>query len=345
MVNKTVHAVYAETYDLNTAVGELSILGIHTPQSNNLKKIFHGFFEQYRKYRILGCNIKMVCASSQALDPSQMGLEAGQVDPRDVLNPILFKAVTGEGMNTILDLAYSNSTISGSSLNQIIADQQTSLDAYYGFLADDTFRKFHPQHGLEVNHLVPMVHKVATTQPFKYTGYSPLVDDIPNIDNGGQNSGHPSGFGSPGNGINAASPQKPILSVQNPSVFVSNGVAAMPWLDTAVPESVTAANGSHYQLITRVPRVFMGAIILPPAILQRLFFRMTIVWHLEFRDFRHATELGYPGEALSENVGGFGNTAYYNIYHSATPSKISNEASSFSTTDKVEVSEVMTKGL
>lgn len=342
MVNNTVHAMYAETYDLNTAVGELSVLGIHTPQSDNLKKIFHGFFENYRKFRILGCNLKMVCASQQSLDPSQMGLEAGQVDPRDILNPILFKAVTGEGMNTILDLAYNpNTQVSGSSLSQTITKNSDALNAYYGFLADESFRKSHPQRGLEVSHLVPMVHKVVTTQPFKYTGTitepliapSSLNDVVAN-------------FGSAGNAVNTASPQQPIQDGQNVSVFVSNGVTPMPWLDTAVPSDNTGSiDPATYELITKVPRVFMGAIILPPAILQRLFFRMTIVWHIEFRDFRHATDLGYPGAPNSESVGGFGAIGYYNIYHNATPTKIPNEVSSFSTTDNVEISEVMTKGI
>lgn len=69
MTSNTIHATYTETYDLNTINGELSLLGIHTPQSKSLKRMFHGFFEQYRKVKILGCNLKMVCASTQRLTP------------------------------------------------------------------------------------------------------------------------------------------------------------------------------------------------------------------------------------------------------------------------------------
>lgn len=342
MVNKTVHAVYAETYDLNTAVGELSILGIHTPQSRNLKKIFHGFFEQYKKFRILGCNIKMVCASQQSLDPSQMGLQAGQVDPRDVLNPILFKACTGEGMNTILDMAYGMGDViqAGASISQSITSVQDVLNAYYGFLADESFRKSHPQSGLEVMHLVPMVHRVVTTQPLKWNEAKLYSDgDTQNLGDNWQSPG-----------VDTHPTMSVPVSSNNPVHFVSNGLTEMPWLDTAVPfdtGDTADVNGAAYAMVADVPRVYMGCIILPPAILQRLFFRLTVVWHVEFRDFRHATELGYPGTPITDAFGGFGDAGYYNMYHNAIPDSkgMSNEKSSFTTSDKVEVSEVMSKGL
>ena len=348
MVNNIVHAVYSETYDLNTAVGELSLLGIHTPQAPQLKKMFAGFFQNYKKFRILGCNLKMVCASQQALDPSQLGLEAGQVDPRDILNPILFKACTGEHMNMLLDQIYSDlSNIGSGSVSQNVGTPSAAVDTYYQLLADDSFRKSHPQAGLEVLHLLPMVHKIVSTRPFSYngarahpqgtaTGVGPKRDDIYGAEQ-------------------VASAGQQFYSQEN--YLVSNGVTPMPWLDTAVPRSVAGQDGNDYQIMyyaEQVPRVYMGVIVLPPAILQRLFFRLTIVWHVEFRDFRPAQDMGglydvspdgdIEDEAVLTGLSSTGGT-YFNLYHNATPNKVvTKEQSSFTTTEGTEVSTVMEKG-
>ena len=102
----TVNATYIETYDLNTAIGEMSMLGIHTPQAKALKNMYKGLFENYKKFRVISCDIAMVCASTQNLTPDLVGMEAGSVDPRDVLNPILFRACTGDTINALVDQIY-----------------------------------------------------------------------------------------------------------------------------------------------------------------------------------------------------------------------------------------------
>lgn len=365
MVNQVIHGTYTETYDLNTSIGELSMLGIHTPQSTSLKKMFKGFFENYKKYKILGCNFNMVCASQQALDPSQIGLEAGQVDPRDVLNPILFKACTGESINALVDQIYNNNldvdvAAQGErSVSQVLSSASWR-DAYYALLADDSWRKSHPQKGLTVMGLKPMVHKVVTTQPFKWVGASAPEDSpfsapyfMGSSDSETVSSAR--GMGGP----RAGSPGTSATTQANPTVFVSNGLTDMPWLETAVGMQGTITNGSESQskygnyIINSVPRVYMGAIVLPPAILQRLFFRLQITWHVLFKDFRPAFEMGpvvmpggfdskYPNsEGMISGADGSVGT-YFNIYHNATPeSKVTNEHSSFTTTETTEVEQIM----
>lgn len=357
MVNNIVHATYTETYDLNTAVGELSLLGIHTPQSGALKQMFKGFFTQYKKYKILGCNLRMVCASQQSLDPSQMGLEAGQVDPRDVLNPILFKACTGETINALLDVIYNDdglATGKGTSISQNVLSAD-ALNMYYKLLADDTWRKSHPQAGLEVSHLIPMVHNIVSTRPFKWTGqYAgniasgetfPSIKNLSNQDPNANAQVH--GFNAPGYSLLAEGGGNIANS------FVTNGMSSMPWLDTVVPQSrMEDAEGNmavgNY-LISAVPRVYMGCIVLPPAILQRLFFRMTIVWHIQFKDFRPAFEVGPIGFTQSDVLESMPNLiepgdTYFNIYHNPTPTRgITKEVSSFTTTESTEVDDVLKK--
>lgn len=348
MVQNVIKGTYTETYDLNTAIGELSMLSIHTPTALSLKRMFKGFFENYSKVKILGCNFKMVCLSQQALTPDLIGLEAGKVDPRDVANPILFKACTGENLNVLLNQIYNKSeNIHGQTDNASIDEHVDSRDeairAYYTMLADDSFRREHPQRGITVMGLRPMVHRIVSTQPFKWNaelgsgqgGDRPALQaTLPNI--GGQTFG----FGGP-SGSNVAG-----NNPSNPSVFVSNGLTEMPWLDTAfVKGSGNTVDYPVEYLATNIPRVYCGVLILPPAILQRLFFRLQIVWHIAFKDFRPAYEIGALNEhsetVLQEAVGNYGGL-YHNYYHNAVPDD-SKDFGSFSVSENVEVEPVVEK--
>lgn len=351
MVMNTINATYTETYDLNTAIGELSMLAIHTPQAPALKQMFKGFFEQYKKYKIVSASLRMVCASQQSLTPAEIGLTAGSVDPRDVLNPILFKACTGEGINILLDQIYNrseeiNTTQPNSSVGQHVDTRADAINSYYTLLADDSWRKTHPQAGLTVDNLRPFVHKVVTTQPFKWSGVKgtgvpdrPMVN--PSTDGLGQQ--YASGFG-------GASGSKTGADSTNPSVFVSNGVTDMPWMDTVVKGTMplgvdypAGGNVPAYVTISNVPRVYMGVIVLPPAILQRLFFRMQIVWHIQFSGFRPAYEVGpLTAQDVVESKGMVplsNEGTYFNIYHN--PTTLSSSKSSFDANGVAEVSEVM----
>lgn len=364
MVNNTIHATYTETYDINTIQNELSILAVHTPQSSTLKKFFHGFYEQYSKMKVLGCNFQMACASKQDLDPTLVGFEAGQIDPRDVMNPILFKACTGEGINALLDQIYNAGEQTaaavgslGHSLDQHIDSTQNAIKAYYSLLADGSFRQSHPQRGITVMGLKPMVHKIVSTQPFKWSVASaPSGNDMPRIGgatNPSTSTGTAYGFGGQSGSSNDSS--DPV----NPTVFVSNGVTEMPWLDTAfsVPAQYDTAEGTSdsfktYLLQQNIPRVYMGALILPPSSgAQNLYFRITVVWHILFKDFRFAQDLSPVGAVgtntisdldLPQNNSLADGNGYFNMYHTAT--KLAKDYGSFDTQGVESVECVMEKG-
>lgn len=326
MVRNIITGTYTETYDLRTTVGSMAILGFHTPTAISLKRMFKGFFEQYKKFKINGCDIVGVCASNQALTPAEVGLTSGLTDPRDVLNPILFKACTGDQLNLMLDKIYGSSGVSDyGSIARKNETASAELDAYYTLLADDSFRKFHPQGGVKIGGLRPFVHKVATTQPFKWnvtagtvTSVNP-IDDRPIVRGGGVDDlTNPVGFGGP-NGTAGA----------NPSVFVTNGIEPMPWLETTYETNIGAdAEGSTSQyatvLASNVPKVFQGVLVLPPAILQPLYFRFQVRWSVSFKDFRPAYEIGaVENTQVSSNtdpddVVGYGmqsGNLYYNLYN------------------------------
>lgn len=364
MVNNIVHATYTETYDINTLLDELSILAIHTPQAPALKRMFHGFFEQYKKFKILGCNFRMVCATRQELDPTLAGSGAGQIDPRNVLNPILFKACTGEHINALCDQIYNRSeeiaptnALVGSSVGQHIDNGASAIAAYYELFADDSWRKEHPQKGITVMGLRPMVHKIVSTQPFKWSSaYGVDNKDSPRQDGaGGADSLSDSrGFG----GVSGSKQydQDPV----NPSVFVSNGLTEMPWLDTSystVGTYVGATGESAGQskvevLCTNVPRVYMGCLILPPSLGENsanLYFRLQINWHILFKDFRpvqdilgvrsYSNELDVTSDPYQQGLSD--QVTYFNLYHTA--SKLQKDYGSFDTAGIESVEKIVEK--
>lgn len=335
MVNNVVNATYVETYDLRTVTGRMAILGIHTPTAVALKKMYRGFFEQYKKVKIHGCDLIGVCASSQALSPAEVGLTAGLTDPRDVLNPILFKACTGENLDLLLDRIYSNPS-AGENFGSIHREDITDTDElgmYYQYLSDDSFRKFHPQGGIHVSDLKPFVHRVATTQPFKWSvgdgsTPQPKIGSAIDSNNYADASNPSSGFGGSDGTAGAF-----------PSVFVSNGLEPMPWIETTYEGNTTTANDDTGQsttvlatnLASSIPRIYCGVVILPPAILQPLYFRFQVRWHLSFKDFRPAYEIGPIVETPMEvQMGGTLTSTgplYYNLYN--VSSKLDNSYGSF----------------
>lgn len=366
MVTQQIHGTYTETYDLNTIQDELSLLAIHTPQAESLKRMFHGFFEQYSKFKVLGCNFRLTCATRQDLDPTLAGNGAGQIDPRNVLNPILFKACTGEHINALCDQIYNRSEevstqYMGSVSQHIVSGNTSSLavGAYYSLLADDSWRKEHPQKGITVMGLKPMVHKVVTTQPFKWnvaSSSNSVFPDQPAVTGGAPTVADNTirGFG----GISGSSDGT--VDPVNPSVFVSNGMTDMPWLPTSYSQVVAYETGGNVMgsdktevLATNIPRVYMGCLVLPPAIGEtgNLYFRLQIVWHILFKDFRPVQDLMSltpAGQINSMEGGGVweqglasASKTYWNLYHQA--SALSKEFGSFDANGVSDVDLIMEK--
>lgn len=97
-----VKASVMEIYDLQTSVGKGTVLKVHTPTGNNVKRHLFGHFLQYKRYKYLGAKVSLVPASTLPADPLQLSYEAGDqnIDPRDMVNPILWKHYHGETMTT-----------------------------------------------------------------------------------------------------------------------------------------------------------------------------------------------------------------------------------------------------
>lgn len=92
----------SEIYDLSTSVGQGTVLKVHTPTGMNVKRHLAGLFLQYKKFRYVGAKVTLVPASTLPADPLQLGYEEGEptIDPRDMVNPILWRFYHGEAMLT-----------------------------------------------------------------------------------------------------------------------------------------------------------------------------------------------------------------------------------------------------
>ncbi len=174
-----VKASVMEIYDLQTQVGKGTVLKVHTPTGNNVKRHLLGHFLQYKQFKYLGARVTLIPASTLPADPLQLSYDAGDanIDPRDMVNPILWKHYHGETMLT--DHLYSSPEESydqeqnidylpGSSLdsqlyNQI-GDGSNQMDRVYPkTLMDTSFRKAGIQQGFST-----------FVKPYAYNVVSPV---------------------------------------------------------------------------------------------------------------------------------------------------------------------------
>jgi hypothetical protein len=174
-------ASYQEVVDLHTESKTVSVIGIHTPNTSTPVKMLGGFWKQFRKVRYLGCSLSLVPAARLPADPLQVSIGAGEptIDPRDMLNPILFHGCHGDDMGAILDTLYSGESSgtsdvvrkqSDSAVLDVFSENQVGNDyvdaLYYRALTDRTWAKAHPQVGFRKSGLRPLVHQVVANRPF-----------------------------------------------------------------------------------------------------------------------------------------------------------------------------------
>ncbi len=173
-----VKASVMEIYDLQTSVGKGTVLKVHTPTGNNIKRHLLGHFLQYKKFKYLGAKVTLVPASTLPADPLQLSYDAGEanIDPRDMVNPILWKHYHGETMLTDVlpsdELKdYDQKTnldstgVNGSALEQALygyRSASSALDSVYPrTLMDTSFRKAGIQTGF-TTFCKPFVYNVVS---------------------------------------------------------------------------------------------------------------------------------------------------------------------------------------
>lgn len=271
-----------ETYDLSTEVDQLGIIGIHTPSAVAMNDLYPGLCQNHRKIRLVGCDVTIACASMLPADPLQIGTEAGSIAPQDMFNPILYTAVSNDRFNTIQNRIMLGTDVTDyGSVNKADPDITDDFAVYYALLADsDGWKKAMPQSGLSMSGLYPIVYEVLSTQA------SPGVQPYNGIGN-----------------ANATVDNLNEIGVVSYELIRGNSkrMPAIPLHD--YPGASTPTLNSWF------PTTYVACIVMPPAKLHKLYYRMAVTWTYELIDVIPVTE--YATGTYLEN---FGNHSYASDY-------------------------------
>lgn len=300
MATQYAKAEYQEVIDLHTEADHVTIIGIHTPTGNTPRKMFSGFFNQFKKFRYLGASIKLVPAARLPADPLQVSYEPGQVlgtnvDPRDMLNPLMFHGTHGEDMGIVLNRLFGDDIPLSEATN--ILDEPSggsvweewlkmSLEkVYYKALTDNTWKKANPQRGFMKSGLRPMVYSLATNRQIMPGSKGEVIGL-------GANNSMELELGDPTSDLGTDFDTD--INVTNLQVFTPR-LTSLGWIDTrneltATQDStdVGIGDGMNFEQInyTLLPKIYMGVIMLPPAYGVEQYFRMIINHYFAFKGFR-----------------------------------------------------------
>lgn len=291
-------AKYQEIYDINTVSNSVSVIGIHTPVGAKPRQMLSGFFTQFRKYKYTGCSVVGTPAQRLGLQLTQLSTAAGQstVNPKDVFNPALVRGCHGDNLNAALNSIYKGSfTNEGSSMGKddyaqsVVPSGSLSWEQmYYRMLQDPSFKKFNLSSGIKLSGLHPLIYNVASNHQIIPTENSDQVGKL--VYDGGD-------FGSQGFSAETSGNVSPGTSGGNVNIapsFMTNRLQSLGWLDTRqILNSENSISGSNSPAYTVLPKIFMAAIILPPALSDSVVtsMRFVITHYFEFKEFNTSLTL------------------------------------------------------
>lgn len=323
-----------ETYDLSTQTNKMGFIGIHTPDGKLVYNLWSGLFKNFKKYQFKSCDVTMACASMLPADPLQIGVESGDIAPQDMFNPILYKAVSNDSMSNLLNRLYAGQAAVDVQIakNSIVAQNNETFGyndtadvdqfaMYYGLLSESHgWKKAMPQAGLQMRGLRPLAFMMSTNYGQPSNG--PLNSGIVSYDDAQTDesistevntnlvqyirgptirlppmdtfvvpstkswSGTKQAFTS----MSTYADDVPIVGPGQDNTATgldSNGFVTVPAANSAIPNLNT-------------PDCFVAAIVLPPAKLNQLYYRMKVSWTIEFSGLRPDTDLtNWYGIALA----------------------------------------------
>lgn len=297
-----------ETYDLHTTQNKMTVIGIHTPLPDIIKKNYPGLLMQCKMYRPYSCDVKIACASVLPLDPQGVGTAEGDVAPEDVFNPILYKAMSNIGMSQLearinyLSL-YSNvgADVVGQTANvdvNTLTDFADEFNLYYGLLANSHgWKKANPQSGLEMNNLVPIVHELAYNFGDNAGAMLQVNGSIPVSDSGNTDPR----LTMARSAVVGGSKRLPFINCTN---FVGTTSTTSP------PLTGFLDNPGNAEYEVPWINVVVGAIIVPPSRRHELFYRMVVEWTLEFTQVRPISEI-----TSLYGISALGSSSHYQNYN------------------------------
>ena len=268
-------------YDLQTG-SRMGLIGIHTPSSAQLATKYSGLLRNYKYIKVKRCSVKIACASVLPADPLQVGVTAGKISPADMMNPILYRAVSNDSWNFLVNRIYSPqwSGDSADGLDDALSTTQTKDQyVYYSLLAGKEWRKVMPQQGLSVKGLKPLVHEVVSVFGNQFPLSSAYSDKVADDIVAGSLPG--------ASGVNPGVP----TTVSDTNTVFRGRTLPMPAIPTANvdwkqdPMSVTTT--------PTIPKTMVLAIVMPFSELQQMYYRLIVSWDVVFFGLRPATDWSF----------------------------------------------------
>lgn len=309
MASQKVFGSYQEIIDLHTEANHVSAIGIHTPTGDTPRKMFKGYFDQYKKYKYLGASITLVPAARLPADPMGVSYNStGQVegtamDPRDALNPIMFHGCHGDDMGAILNTLYGNNSSISDSLDGLDGGAVSITDfvgaslwinmerLYYKALTDKTWKKANPMSGFKKGNLRPLVYSLATNrQIMPYEGspaglgaFSEGGDPTTEFDEDDDGLFAPKRA----NNLQFFTPRLTRLGwmeTRNVHAIAKPGIEGIESADD-IPEAIAQMLDTT-TTPAEMPKIYMGIILMAPAYGVEQYYRMIVNHRFAFKDFR-----------------------------------------------------------
>lgn len=314
-----------ETYDLSTTVNKMGLIGIHTPSMELLKKLYPGFVLNYKKVKADRMDMALASASLLPADPLQVGTEAGDIAPQDLFNPILYRAVSTDSFNTIMnrvygmsDLSVDGSLVTPGTVGNDAFNGWNTYSVYYALLSEGGWKKAMPQSGLSMRNVRPFVYELLNT--FGNT-LMPNAVSSTNTINTVNASGNEANVSNLGQTFRGAARPMPAIPTMSGMTTVSFATASGD-LDKVGDWTIPVGKANNF------PKTFCALIVLPPAKLHRLFFRVTIVWTISFFEVCSTLERG----TLTQ-LNNLGASTYASTIPDTTSKLLDNENSTLDTHD------------
>lgn len=335
----TMQVKVTETYDLSTQTNKMGFIGIHTPEGKLVYNLWSGLFKNFKKYQFKSCDVTMACASMLPADPLQIGVESGDIAPQDMFNPILYKAVSNDSMSNLLNRLYAGQAAVDVQLarNSVVSQNNDSFEydanndvdqfaMYYGLLSESGgWKKAMPQAGLQMRGLRPLAFMMSTNYGQPSNGpLNPGIVSIDTVTGDDYKTTYPAE-------INTNLVQYirgPTVRLPPMDTFVVPSKARTAWSSTVIDFTPAAASAQKDVVVgpgqdntasaltandvvahpdtgfavpnLNTPDCFVAAIVLPPAKLNQLYYRMKVSWTIEFSGLRPDTDLtNWYGLALA----------------------------------------------
>lgn len=261
-------------YDLQTNT-KFGVIGVHTPSAGQLMTKYDGLVRNYKFFKIKRCNVKIACASVLPADPLQVGVTAGKISPADMMNPILYRAVSNDSWNVFLNRIYGSgwSGDAADGLDDAFANinASNSEKIYYSLLSSPGWRKVMPQQGLSVKNLKPLVHEVVSVFGQQNRISLNSADQI--ADN---------------TIVGTSYAGAPLLQTDQNTIFRGRTIP-MPAIPTVQIDNSTATPA--VASTPGIPKTMVLAIVMPFSQLQVMYYRMIVTWDIVFFGLRPATEI------------------------------------------------------